>query len=136
VAAIAPEANSDSSAVVNFTVYLSIGETDLPVLTGMTANANLITQDLSDVLLVPNAAIQVDREQGRFTVNRVLLDENDVETFEEVEVTIGLRDGRYTQILSGINEGDELLIGNAVPVFQFGPGGDGEGGGGPFGGGG
>jgi hypothetical protein len=48
---------------------------------------------------------------------------------EKVTVTIGLKDGDYTQILSGISEGDKVMIGElAVPTFDFG--------GGPFGGGG
>ncbi len=40
----------------------------------------------------------------------------------EVEVTIGLRDNDYTQITSGIEEGDKILIGNVLPVFEFGDG--------------
>jgi hypothetical protein len=49
-----------------------------------------------------------------------------------VEVTIGLKDGKYTQILSGLSDGDEVIIGEIVaPTTSFGPGGNG----GPFGGG-
>ncbi|NJN55329.1 MAG: efflux RND transporter periplasmic adaptor subunit [Anaerolineae bacterium] len=137
VVSIAPTTTQDNSAVVSYQVYLRLGENDLPVLVGMTANANLITDEVKDVLLVPNGAITANREKGTFTVNRMTTDAEGVASFEEVEVTIGLRDGRFTQITSGLNEGDELLVGTLTPRFQFGNG-DGPpegGGGGPFGGG-
>jgi HlyD family secretion protein len=135
---ISPRANENSSGVVNYQVYLSMGETDLPVLVGMTANADLLTQNFENVLLVPNEAINADRSKGRFWVNRVTTDADGNETIEEVDVVIGLRDGRNTQILSGLNEGDVLIVGNAAPRVEFGPGGDSERrgptGGGAFGG--
>jgi hypothetical protein len=53
-----------------------------------------------------------------------------------VEVIIGLKDGKYTQILSGLSDGDEVIIGEVVVSTQqrFGPGGNNDDGG-PFGGG-
>jgi len=141
VVSIAPISTQNNSTVVSYQVFLSLGEHDLPVLVGMTANASLLTDEVKDVLLVPNAAINVNRENGTYTVNRVITDAEGVESTEEVEVTIGLRDGRYTQITSGLEEGDELLVGSVTPRFQFGngggpPPGGGGGGGGLFGGGG
>jgi multidrug efflux pump subunit AcrA (membrane-fusion protein) len=128
VVAIAPSAQTNpGSALVSYEVYLSLGDTALPVRVGMTANANLITAERSGVLLVPNQAINANRENGTYTVTLVT-----GETTQEVAVTIGLRDGQHTQITDGLNEGDELLIGNSLPTTSFtpGPGGDG----GPFGG--
>jgi multidrug efflux pump subunit AcrA (membrane-fusion protein) len=82
----------------------------------MTANANLITAEKNNVLLVPNQAINADRSTGSFTVNLKVGD-----TVEEVPVTIGLRDNRNTEITSGLQEGDVLVIGNVAPRAQFGP---------------
>lgn len=130
VTAIAPAASAEGTAVVTYRVYLSLGAVDLPVLVGMTANASLLAERATDVLLAPNAAIQVDRSSGRYSVNRVVTDAAGSRSFEEVVVTIGLRDGRYTQITSGLQAGDELLVGSTTPRFQFGNGG----GGGLFGG--
>ena len=40
---------------------------------------------------------------------------------EEIEVTIGFKDDDYTQIMSGLAEGDEVLVGElAPPTIQFG----------------
>lgn len=137
VVSIAPSATQDNTAVVSYKVYLNLGETDLPVRVGMTANADMQTKNYQNVLLVPNEAINVDRSRGLYSVNRLTTDADGNQTIEEVQVTIGLRDGDNTQIIDGLAEGDVLVVGNASPVFQFGsgppPGADN--GGGPFGGG-
>ena len=124
-------------------MQIALEETELPILVGMTANARLITAEHKNALLVPNAAITADREAGTFTVNLVTGESDgpgnlpSVPTIEKVEVVIGLKDGRYTQILSGLSAGDEVVIGEVVaPVLRFGPGGGSNNDdGGPFGGG-
>jgi HlyD family secretion protein len=141
VASIAPAAGNNGSGIVTYDVQIALEETALPILIGMTANARLITAEHEDALLVPNAAITADREAGTFTVNLVT-GENErpgnlpsVPTTEKVEVVIGLKDGQYTQVLSGLSAGDEVIIGEIVaPVLRFGPGGNNDDGG-PFGGG-
>ncbi|MCO5196940.1 MAG: efflux RND transporter periplasmic adaptor subunit [Anaerolineae bacterium] len=120
---IAPSTQNNSSGLVTYQVYLDLGATDLPVRVGMTANANLITANRQDVLLVESRAIQANRQNGTFSV--MVLDADG--TTREVPVTIGLRDGVYTQITSGLQAGDEVLVGD-LPTFDF----DAESG--PFGG--
>ena len=125
VVSIAPRNTAaQGSGLVTYDVYLALGATDLPIRVGMTANANLITAQRSDVLLVPNRAITPDRTAGKYYVM--------LASGEAVEVTIGLRDEINTQITSGLNEGDQLLIETATPVETFGPGSGDDGG--PFGG--
>ncbi len=125
VVSIAPRNTAvQGSGLVTYAVYLALGDTDLPIRVGMTANADLITAQRSDVLLVPNRAITPDRAAGKYYVTRA--------DGQGVEVTIGLRDGENTQITSGLNAGDELVIETAVPVDELLP--PGPGGGGPFGG--
>lgn len=141
VASIAPAANAMAlnNAIASFGVRLALPETDLPVREGMTADASLETASREDVLLAPNRAISVDRETGRYYVTLVEGGADGGETTRQVEVTIGLRDNRTTEITSGLAEGDRVRIGPVVqPVDLFQPGGpqgrDG-GNGGPFGGG-
>jgi HlyD family secretion protein len=130
ITAISPRSMTvPGSALVIYEVHLGLADSDLPILIGMTADADLVTAEKEDILLVPNQAINADRSNGTYSVNVVVGDE-----IEEVPVTIGLRDGRYTQITSGLNAGDELFIGSASPVFEFGSGPPGGGGGGGFGG--
>jgi HlyD family secretion protein len=121
VVSIAPRNTAaQGSGLVTYDVYLALGTTDLPVRMGMTANASLVTAQRSDVLLVPNRAITPDRAAGKYYVTRA--------DGEVVEVTISLRDEANTQITSGLEEGDELLIETAQPAVTFQPGD------GPFGG--
>ena len=122
VIAISPSAAEDGSGITAYDVHVGIGESDLPIKIGMTADARLITEQRADALLVPNAAINADRQTGQYFVN--LLGE-DGTSITEVEITIGLRDDNYTQALSGVTDGDQLVIDYQVPVREGGPrGGD------------
>ena len=123
VVSIAPS-SSAVDGVANFDVTIAVGKTDLPIRVGMTANANLVTADFSDLLLVPSAAITADRTAETYTVNRITTDANGDASTETVDVTIGLRDDTYTEITSGLNQGDEVIIGELVAPVEdggFGP---------------
>ncbi len=112
---IAPGAQAaPGSSLVTYEVRVGLGETDLPVRAGMTAEAGLVTAEREDVLLVPNRAIRVNRQNGTYSVLLVT-----GETTQEVPVTIGLRDDENTQITSGLNAGDQLLLNSGVEVNTF-----------------
>jgi HlyD family secretion protein len=126
VTAIAPVASTSGNGIVSYDVNLSLQESDLPILVGMTANAELVTANREDVLLVPNAAITADRENGTFTVNLLRTEADGTRTTVPVEVTVGLKDKNYTQIIDGLVEGDVVLVGTfeaPTQSFGFGPGG-------------
>ncbi len=109
ITAIAPSATTGPTALtgpVTYQVHVGLGETSLPVRLGMTANANLITANRENVLLAPNRAVRANRAQGTYSVY-VLRNG----AYVEVPVTIGLRDNEYTQIVSGLVEGDEVALG-------------------------
>ena len=107
---IAPQSTNNTSAIVSYEVYLSLGETDLPVRVGMTANADLITASKSNALLVPSQAITSDRDAGRYFVNLASFDANGALQTRQVEVTVGLKDNDNTEITGGINAGDQLTV--------------------------
>jgi len=95
----------DTSAA-NFTVVGVAHTADARIIrVGMTANAEIVTRQLSDVLLVPNRAIQSDRAAGRYTVERVT-----AATVETVEITVGLRNASTSQVLSGVKAGDVVQL--------------------------
>lgn len=117
---IAPTASTTAeSALVTYAVHLSLDQATRPVRAGMTANANLVTMQREDVLLLPSQAIIADRQAGRYYVDLVL-DEGDATpgagvNVERVEVVIGLRDDQNTQILEGLQEGDHVRVNTAAP---------------------
>ena len=71
---------------------------------GMSAIADIILEERSNVLLVPNRAISQD-SQGNPIV-KVLVDEE----IEERPVVTGISDGFDTEIVSGLSEGDVVVI--------------------------
>ena len=113
VIAVAPKADNVGE-IVTYQVRLGFDAGALPVLTGMTASARLITSSRENVLLVPNRAIIADRQEGKYYVNRM-----EGEGMKRVEVTIGLRDDSHTEILSGLEEGDRLFIGEIEEGLDF-----------------
>ncbi len=129
ITAIAPSSSAGDSGIVTYDVHLALKQTELPILVGMTANADLITSVGEDVLLVPNAAITADRENGTYSVNIVRTNPDGGTTVLPTEVTIGLKDKDHTQIVSGLIEGDTVILGKfEAPTQTFGPGGNGDGG--------
>jgi HlyD family secretion protein len=128
VTAVAPRANSGTNGAISYEVHLGLPQTELPILVGMTANADLLTANREEVLLVPNAAIHPDRQNGTYSVLVVRRDsQGNMETVPVV-VEIGLKDNQFTQIVSGLVEGDEVLLGTlSAPTsssgFRRGPGG-------------
>jgi multidrug efflux pump subunit AcrA (membrane-fusion protein) len=66
------------------------------------------------VLLLPNRAITADRATGTYTVSRL-----EGDSVVEVQVTLGLRDNRYTEIRGGLAENDQVVIGEYEEVLDF-----------------
>lgn len=125
VARIAPAAEVQTG-LVTYRVYLSLDAQDsAPELTtqrsagsegtlvirpAMTANAEIITQQRTGVLLVPKRAVQADRTADRYSVERVIQGTGGDPETETVPITIGLQDTAYTEVLSGLQEGDVVLM--------------------------
>ena len=108
---------SSNSDVVNYGVHLTIDPTDLPIRTGMSFRATIQTFNMKHVLLVPNGAVTL--EDGKYYVTLVNADKSQ----KKVEVIIGVHNFDQTQILSGLEEGNEVVVNSiAVPVGTFGPG--------------
>ncbi|MFT5194451.1 MAG: HlyD family secretion protein [Cellvibrionaceae bacterium] len=129
IVSIAPLNTTNNSGTINYEVNLAIEDSDLELLNGLTAEARLLTAKIEGVLLVTNQAIRANREDGTFFVDRVTgVDEDGNVILEEVEIQIGLRDNFNTQIIGGLDEGDEVAIGYVPPPeveIRGGPGGPG-----------
>jgi HlyD family secretion protein len=102
---IAPSATNVGGAVA-YAVEIAFDPGPLPVRLGMTADVEVVVARAEDALLVPNRAIEADRQAGRYYVNRLRSDGS----AERLEVRIGLRDKTQTEILEGLAEGDTLVL--------------------------
>ena len=106
---VAPSATAAGGAQA-FAAEITFSAGTVPVRLGMTSEASIVTESVEQALLAPNRAITVDREAGRYHVNRLLPGG----ATETVEVRIGLRSSSHTQILSGLAEGDRLVLPQVV----------------------
>ena len=104
VASISPTAQ-DVGGVIAYEVTVIPEPVDAPLRAGMSATAIITTAEVNDVVLLPNRFIQRDRDSGRAFVYRMLNDEPVLQ-----EVTLGLRNERESQILSGLADGDEVAL--------------------------
>ncbi len=76
----------------------------------MTAHVKIIFSEKDNVLIVPNAAIKF--EKGKQIAYKVL----GRDRVEKTELKIGIRGEEKTEILSGVNEGDELATKLILPM--------------------
>lgn len=107
----------DATTVNNVTTYIIDVLPDQPpevLRSGMTANVNFLVDSKPDVLLIPSEAVK--KKEGKTTV---LLKQGRGKPMER-EVTTGLNDGKKTEVVSGLAEGDTVL------VAQFKAGGAGQ----------
>ncbi|HEY3416382.1 MAG TPA: macrolide transporter, partial [Armatimonadota bacterium] len=88
--------------VTTVAVTVEVLTSDTRLKTGMNATCNFITARHKDVLVVPNAAVK--RAQNGATVTAI-------EGGKPVErpVQLGLVDSSHTEILSGVQEGEEIV---------------------------
>lgn len=117
--------------VVTYIVIVKVSNNKGLLMPGMTANVSLIVEEREDVVIVPNSAFRFKPAEpsesagqpgvprmGAQTIAEVkahgvyLLNKN---TPERVEVKRGISDGQNTEIISGLNEGDEVITGIIVP---------------------
>jgi multidrug efflux pump subunit AcrA (membrane-fusion protein) len=102
---IAPSSSNIGGAVA-YAVEIGFDPGDRPVRLGMTADVDMAVAKAEDALLVPNRAVESDREAGRYYVTRMKAGG----TTERLEVRVGLRDESRTQIVQGVSEGDRLVL--------------------------
>lgn len=102
------------SNVVTYEVVVNAPNPDLILMPGLTANITVYTMELDDVLVVPNKALRFVPGEGNVNTSMGKTHTIWLSKAEElvpVEVTTGVSDGIYTQITSGIKDGDVVVVG-------------------------
>jgi len=94
-----------SSGVVTFEVTVGVDVTDERIKPGMTANVTIITEAKTDVLVVPSAAIQYTSGSPSVRVMN-----SDGVTFVSRPVTLGISSDTEIEILSGVSEGERVVV--------------------------
>ncbi len=91
--------------VVTYEARVELQEDDPTLRPGMNVSVDIITAHAEDVLIIPNRVMRVDRDTGEFFVDK-LVDGIPVRT----KVEVGLRNDEYSQIISGLEEGDIIVV--------------------------
>jgi HlyD family secretion protein len=105
VTKIAPGVEKDN--VTTFEVRVSINNPGGELKANMTANAEIILDEHKGVLMVPESAVMYDN-QKKASVE--IPDKKQKEGKRKVPVTVGLSNGSVTEILSGLKEGDQVVL--------------------------
>ena len=104
VTKISPTAR-DVGGVVAYEVEIVPASAIAQLRAGMSATAIITTANVDNVLLVPNRYIQLDRESGKAFVQKIV---SNAPTLQEIEM--GLRNDRFTQVLAGLSDNDEIAL--------------------------
>ena len=104
VTEIAPSANVQSGVVL-YPVTIQLDPTDLPLRSGMTVSVIFPIEQRTDTLLGPLRAVETEDSQAYVT--RVTASGREA---ERVAVTLGLITDTQVEILSGLEEGDVVMV--------------------------
>jgi len=103
--------------VVTYDVVVSVDNSDLALLPGMTANTHIITDERTDIVRVPLAALRFSPQGLRRSPPAAKSGADDsVWTLREgrlerVPVTTGLKDGSFAEIVRGdLQPGDRVVV--------------------------
>ena len=106
-------ASTTEMGVVFYKTTITLENPDEELKDGMSATAEIIIEQHNDVLLIPNRAIQGSWENPFV---EVVTDEQ----IEKRQISIDLSDGIYTEVLSGLEEGEEVILPQASQLpFMF-----------------
>ncbi|WP_158975583.1 MULTISPECIES: efflux RND transporter periplasmic adaptor subunit [unclassified Cellulophaga] len=111
---IAPKGVEESGAV-QFKIEGDVAvEDDILIRAGYSANASLVLESKKDVLVIPEALLQFDKDTDKPYVEVSVGDQK----FERKDIEIGISDGVNVEILSGITEEDQVKIWNKTEPIK------------------
>lgn len=93
--------------VTTFSVRVSIDNPTEEIKANMTANAEILIEEHKHVLSVPEQAVSYDKDKHAF-VN--VPDAHGKDGVRKVPVTVGISNGSSTEILSGLKEGEKVVL--------------------------
>ena len=109
---------SISQGVVTYIVKISFDTQDERVKPGMSVSAAIITDMKQEVLVIPNSAVKSQPAQQAGQTGR-----NYVESFSvsevapsKIPVEVGISNDTESEIISGIKEGEEIIIRTILPT--------------------
>lgn len=93
--------------VTTFEVRVSIDNSKGELKSQMTANAEILLEEHKGILMVPEGALIYDKDRK---ASVEVPDPNAKDGKKKVEVTVGISNGSKTELLSGLKEGQEVIL--------------------------
>ncbi len=93
--------------VTTFEVRVSINNPQGELKANMTANAEILMDEHKGVLTVPENAVTYDNQKN---ASVQVPDKRQKDGSRKVNVTVGLSNGAMTEIVSGLKEGDQVVL--------------------------
>jgi len=94
-----------STNVVTYRVRVDIDPTERPLRPGLTATVTITTAEARQVVVLPNRVMRLDRQTGVTYVEKLV---NGVP--QRVDLKLGLRNEQFSQVLEGVQPGDQLAV--------------------------
>lgn len=107
VVRVAPAGTVDNNGIVSFVVKIEVDDPKRELRVDMTANTKLVLEEKKGGLSLPQRALSRG-SKGKSKVTKVVSVLPPVT--EVIEVTTGVSDGLETEIVSGLAEGDQVLL--------------------------
>jgi HlyD family secretion protein len=110
------DSGNTTGGIVTYDVEIALNGDDSRARVGMTADATVVIQERDNTLFVPNLYIRIDRFTNEAFLN-ILRDDNSV---DEVPITLGLQGQDVSEVTSGLQDGDLVVIdlgGNGLNNF-------------------
>jgi len=93
--------------VTTFEVRVSIDNAGGELKANMTANAEILLDEHKNVLTVPENAVSYDNQKNAYVS---IPDRNQKDGSRKVAVKIGLSNGSVTELVTGLKEGDQVVL--------------------------
>ncbi len=102
---ISPQGREEDE-IVNFKIRATIEDPENKLRFGMSADAELILEEHEDILVIPEGAIIYEDDKTYVNVQ----DDSIPEGMRKIEITKGISDGLRTEVLSGLEEGQVVIL--------------------------
>ena len=113
---IAPKGNEENGAI-QFEIKGTLTKADsIFIRAGLSANASIILDRADSVLALKEALVQFDPDTKEPFVEVATGEQK----FEKRDVELGISDGIYVEVKSGIEEEDEIKVWNTIEPDEFG----------------
>jgi macrolide-specific efflux system membrane fusion protein len=104
---VAAEGTGEQGRQAFYTVLFEVNNADHELMSGMSTQVQFVVAQAQNALLLPARALGAPAEDGLYSVNAIDAQRRPAAR----QLKIGLRNAREVQVLSGLAEGDQVLLG-------------------------